>query len=184
MRARWLSSSSPSRYSVTLLTRSMHARSSGPAPLGSAIVPSSFEVSLQTRTNEASSLVEHSPLVLGIEAQSLPYLVRRPTFHVAEEDHLPQSLRHLPEGQARLRQCVGAINPDAEGLPGDGRLFPVARPLGMIGWKELIGRERGLRLSRWDGNVPQQDKHENGEREGADQADERDDVQALGERPA
>jgi len=54
----------------------------------------------------------------------------------------------------------------------------------MIGWKELIGRECGLRLGRWGGNAPQQGKHENGEGEGADQADERGDVQALGERPA
>jgi len=117
--------------------------------------------------------VEHGPLVLGTEAQSFPHLVRRPAFHVAEEDHLSQSLRHLHEGKARLRQCVGAIDPDAEGLPGDRRLFPMARPLEMIGWKELIGRECGLRLGRWGGNVPQQGKHENGEGEGADQADER-----------
>src|ERR671915_421748 len=113
MRARWRSSSSPSRYSVALSTRSMHARSSGPATLGSAIVPTSSEVSLQTRTNEASSLVEHGSLVLGTEGQRFPYLVRRPAFHVPEEDHLTHSLRHLHDGQARLRQCVGATDCDA-----------------------------------------------------------------------
>src|SRR5918999_183921 len=138
----------------------MQARSSGLDPLGSVIVPSSLEVALQTSTNQASGLMEHSQLLLGTKAQGLAYLVRRPAFDVSQENHLSQIVRHLHEGQAGLLQRVGAVEPNAEGLPGNGWRLPVTGPIRMIWREEAIGREGRFFLSRGRGNVPQQGQHE------------------------
>src|SRR4029450_2509134 len=124
----------------------MHRRSSVPEPLSFIVAPAPLQVPLQPGANKAAGLMEPGLLILGAKIQCLLYLPRRRSLDVAKDDHLPQGWRHLSDGLARLFQGASAVDGNAKGVPGGGRVRPVARPFRILWGDEPIDREHGLPL--------------------------------------
>ena len=94
--------------------------------------------------------MEQGSLIFGANIECSLCLTGRRALDVAKDDHLPQGWRHGNDGLARLFQ--GARAGDAKGVPGRGRVGPVARPFRVVWGEEPIGREAGLRLGSRCGN--------------------------------
>src|ERR671913_583325 len=111
----------------------MQRRSSVPKPLSFIVAPTPLQVPLQPGANQGAGPMEQGLLIFGAKIECSLDLSGRGSLDVAKDDHLPQGWRHLGDGYARLFQGARVVDGDAEGVPGGGRVGPVARPVRIVG---------------------------------------------------
>ena len=88
MRLRSSSFASPSRSSVTTLKNSMHRKSSAANPLPRIATSCLLEETVQACPDGTASFMHHGALLVGAEVQRSPYLTRRPSLDIAQDDDL------------------------------------------------------------------------------------------------